>query len=236
MRVLAALAAGFCLGVAVPPARCDSPLYEVTDLTLADDVEFAWVGSREHDGAGDRRSDGFELVFPLGERWEAAVASSIASRGHGPRHSALGDTEVAVKVVVLAETEAGAALGLEPTLILPAGLSGAGEGVVQFVLPLAASKVIGRYRLTAQLAYARSGREDHAPMSILAERALGDRWWLGAEVAADASLQRGGGREAEVNLGGVWRLRDGVGLHGLIGRAVAGGAGTHSRMALIVDF
>jgi hypothetical protein len=228
---------------AAAPARADAPPYVTTDTDIPDRPEFlSFLRLAGHDG---RQFNvlGFELALPFAERWELSVAPRfVQARGPHRNRAGFGDTEVAVKYLLQAETDTRPAISLEPNLTFPTGGEHLGEGRVAVELPVLVSKTFGPWRVSGRIGFEQVGSnpaDDHAPVSLLIERTVGEHLSLGAELANDLPMRRPGRGSTETNFGAGWTLRDGLRLQAVIGRRLRSEdaeAEVHSTVAFAVEF
>ena len=231
------------LTLAIGAAHADAPPYDTTDTGIADKLELtSFLRVAAHPGA-HFNTLGFDLAVPLGERWDLTLVPRFAESRHGDRRAAgFGDTEVALKYLVQAETDSRPAIAFEPNLTFPTGGKRLGEGRIAMELPVLVSKNFGPWKLSGQIGFERVGFEagdDHAPLSLLLERTWGERLTLGVEVANDLPMRRPGHGSSEVNVGASWVIRDGLVLQTAFGRRLAGedtSADLHSTLAFAVEF
>jgi hypothetical protein len=228
---------------AAPAARADSPPYETTDTEIADKLELMSFVTEAHGPHQQIVTGAFDLAIPLARRWEMTIVPSWSTvHEPGLRAEGLGDTEIAFKYLAVEESATTPATAVEPNFTLPTGdrSKGLGEGVTQVELPVLVSKHWGPVRLTGRFGYARSGADEFAPVSILAERSFMDeRFRLGVEAAGDLPLRRPSDLRGEVNVGGSWKLREGLEIQAMVGRRTAGGQDEpryHSRLVLRTEF
>jgi hypothetical protein len=126
--------------------------------------------------------------------------------------------------------------------VLPTGGRRFGDDLVELELPILASKAWGPWSLSGEFGYERDGatsRNDHAPLSLLLERAVTGRFSVGVEMADDIPFRSGRRASLETNVGGDWTIRDGLQLELMVGRrtiGVDGPADLHSCLALAVEF
>lgn len=240
-RVLIAAVAGVLF--AGSAARADSPPYETTDTEIADKLELMSFVTEAHGPHQQIVTGAFDLAVPLAKRWEMTIVPSWSTvRQPGFSAQGLGDTEIAFKYLAVEESASLPAVAVEPNFTLPTGdrSKGLGEGVTQAELPVLVSKHWGPVRLTGRFGYARSGADEFAPVSILAERSFMDeRLRLGVEAAGDLPLRRPSDVRGEVNVGASWKIRDGLELQAMVGRRTAGGEDEpryHSRLVLRTEF
>jgi Putative MetA-pathway of phenol degradation len=243
MRQCLTLTAILLCGAGALPARADAPPYATTDTDIADKLELSsFVRSAGHDGR-QFNTMGFDLAVPLAPRWEFTLVPRFAqTRGGAHDDLGLGDTEVAVKYLLLAETDARPAIALEPNMTFPTGGQRLGEGRVAVEIPVLISKSFGPWKVSGQVGFERVGlkaNDDHAPVSLLVERTITERLSLGAELANDLPMRRPGQGSTEANVGAAWTFRDGLKLQTAFGRRLASRDATadlHSTVALAVEF
>jgi len=243
MRRALPLAAMVAAVLAASAVRADSPPYETTDTEIADKLELMSFVTEAHGPHQQIVTGAFDLAIPLARRWEMTIVPSWSMvREPGLRAEGLGDTEIAFKYLAMEESASLPAIAIEPNFTLPTGdrSKGLGEGVTQVELPVLVSKHWGPVRLTGRFGYARSGADEFAPVSVLAERSFMDeRFRLGVEAAGDLPLRRPSDLRGEVNVGGSWKLRDGLEIQAMVGRRTAGGQDEpryHSRFVLRSEF
>ena len=243
MKPHLALVAGMLCGLgSASPAYADGQAFATSEAEIGDQLELtSFVSSAVHGGRHFNAS-GLNLSIPFGPRWALEVAPRSAEVGGGGRR-AMGPsaTEIAVKYLVLAETDAWPAIGLEPNLTIPTG-GRRGDGQLAIQIPVLISKTLGPWRLSGQFGYEREGRkpgDDHAPVSLLVERSVTERLSLGVEFAHDQPMRRHERGSTEVNVGGGWMMSDGLVLQAAVGRRLATpgeSADFHSCLTLAVAF
>jgi hypothetical protein len=236
-------AALLCALIAPAPTRADAPPYLTTDTEAADKLEVTSFLRSSVEGRVGGDELGFDIAIPLAPRWEMTIVPRFAEvRAGGAPSMGVGDTELAVKYLALVETATLPAIAFEPNVTLPTGGRRLGDGWVAIELPILVSKTLGPWRLSGQFGYERDGvhaGRDHAPMSLLLERAVSKRLSLGVEIADDLPMRRLGHGVLEANLGGSWAVRDGLQFQVAIGRRLASQfspADLHSCIALAVEF
>jgi hypothetical protein len=202
--------------------RADAPPYATTDTAIADKLELiSFVQSAAHDGA-HFNAVGFDLAIPITARLEMTIVPRFAwLSGPEGRRLGLGDTEVALKYLVLSETGNRPAVAFEPNVTFPTGGRLRGEGRVAVELPVLVSKTFGPWRLSGEAAYEREGstaRDDHASVSMLVEREVREGLSLGVEFAKDLPMRKLGSGSTDLNVGESWALRDGLQLNSMFGR------------------
>ncbi|HEY1928548.1 MAG TPA: transporter [Caulobacteraceae bacterium] len=242
-RHLILAAAMVCGAIAAAPAHAEAPPYVTTDTDIADKLELStFVRVAGHDSALFSTL-GFDLAVPLAPAWELTLVPRFAeARRDDRRASGFGDTEVALKYLALPETDDRPAVAFEPNLTFPTGGRRLSEGRIAVELPLLVSKGYGPWRVSGQLGFERVGfktPEDHAPVSVLIERAMTEHLTLGVEWANDLPMRRPSRGETEINFGAAWTFHDGLKLQSAFGRRLAtpdtpGDA--HSTVALAVEF
>jgi hypothetical protein len=236
VAVLCTLASG-------APARADAPPYATTDTGIADKLEFTGFAQSITQGRIGVDVLGLDLAIPLAPRWEMTIVPRMAVVSDGDRRAmGVGDTEIAVKYLVLPETNALPAIAIEPNLTIPTGGRRLGDGQVAIEVPVLISKAFGAWRVSGQVGYARDGfdgRADHAPVSLLLERTIAKNFSLGVEIANDLPMRRPSRGSAQVNLGGSWAIRDGLVFEAALGHRLASAsepADLHSCFALAIEF
>ena len=236
-------AAVLCALASDTPARADAPPYATTDTGIADKLEFTGFAQSITQGRIGVDVLGLDLAIPLAPRWEMTIVPRMALVSDGDRRvMGVGDTEIAVKYLLLSETAVLPAIAIEPNLTIPTGGRRLGDGQVAIEIPLLISKAFGAWRLSGQFGYARDGfdaRADHAPVSLLLERTIAKNFSLGVEIANDLPMRRPSRGPVQVNLGGSWAIRDGLVFEAALGRRLVSAsepADLHSCFALAIEF
>jgi hypothetical protein len=242
-----ALAGAILCGLAgATPARADGQAFATNEAEIGDQLELtSFVRSAVH-GGRHFNANGLNLSIPIGQRWALELAPRLAEvggggSGGGGRATGQGDTEIAVKYLVVTETDAWPAIALEPNLTVPTG-GRRGGGQVAIQISLLTAKTFGAWRLSGQFGYERQGSktgDDHAPVSLLVERTVTKRLSLGAELVHDQPMRRHDRGSTEINVGGGWAIYDGLVLQAAVGRRLATpdeSADFHSSFTLAVAF
>ena len=238
-----ALGAALCALASAPAAYADSPPYLTTDTEPADKLEAAPFVETSAMSGGYGLIYAVDTAIPLASGWEMTVVPRLAMIGEGRRAATgLGDTEIAVKYLAWSDKDAQVTIAFEPNVVLPTGGRRFGDDLVELELPILASKAWGPWSLSGEFGYERDGatsRNDHAPLSLLLERAVTGRFSVGVEMADDIPFRSGRRASLETNVGGDWTIRDGLQLELMVGRrtiGVDGPADLHSCLALAVEF
>jgi hypothetical protein len=238
-----ALSAALCaLGLA-PSAHADSPPYLTTDTEPAEKIQAAPFVEASAMSGGYELTYAVDTAIPLAPGWEMTLVPRLVTIGDGrTAATGLGDTEIAVKYLAWSDKDAQVTIAFEPNVVLPTGGRRFGDDLVELELPILASKAWGPWSLSGEFGYERDGatsRNDHAPLSLLLERAVTGRFSVGVEMADDIPFRSGRRASLETNVGGDWTIRDGLQLELMVGRrtiGVDGPADLHSCLALAVEF
>ena len=238
-----ALGAALCTLAFAPSAHADSPPYLTTDTAPADKIEATPFLDTSATNGGYGLTYAVDTAIPLATGWEMTLVPRVVTIGDGRgAATGLGDTEIAVKYLAWSDKAAQLSIAFEPNIVLPTGGRRFGNDLVEAELPILVSKAWGPWSLSGEFGYERDGaepRNDHAPLSLLLERAVAGRFSLGAEIGDDVPLRSGRRASREANLGGGWTIRDGLQLQVMVGRRTVGldgPADVHSCLALAVEF
>ena len=238
-----ALSAALSALASAPSAHADSPPYLTTDTEPADKIEATPFLDTSAMSGGYVLTYAVDTAIPLATGWEMTVVPRVVTIGDGRGAvTGIGDTEIAVKYLAWSDKDAQLTIAFEPNVVLPTGGRRFGDDLVEAELPILVSKAWGPWSLSVEFGYERDGaasRNDHAPLSLLLERAVAGRFSVGAEIADDIPFRSGRGASREANLGGGWTIRDSLQLQLMVGRRTVGldgPADLHSCLALAVEF
>lgn len=220
---------------------CASP-YEVTNLSAADAWEIRIASAYETAG-GERFFEGpvFDLTAPLapGLEMSATFGGGYVDAPGAARWERL-DSAVAFKYEIAPLSgRNGFGVTTEPTLVIPTGSQGFGDGEFRLEAPLIAGWARGRWEVRGLVSYAHSleSREDEFGVGAAVEYAVSEDLSLGGEIASSHPGLGFREHESHVNVGFVWGVSKAIELQGRIGRTIANTAGPPGvNMALFLQF
>jgi hypothetical protein len=224
-RILAALVVCCCtIARAGPPFLTDDPEPVERGHT---EVNLAMQGTRADAASAGTLSADVNFGCAREMQCHVAVPLGFASSPGGPCQAGLGDVELGVKYRFVDQPEDGIMVAIYPTAFLPTGdaARGLGNGHAQFLLPVWVQKIIGPWTWDAGTGYLVNQAPDARNswyLGLLAQRSLGDRLRLGAEVFHRTALAQDAPATSGFNLGATVKLTDTRNLLVSVGRGLQG--------------
>jgi hypothetical protein len=213
-----------------PPFLTDDP--EPVDRHHA---EFNAIWQQSRDRGGRAGTLGVELNVGCAAETQChvAVPAAFYRPADGPSRAGLGDAELGVKYRFVDDADAGWSAAVYPTMTLPTGdpSRGLGNGRPQWLLPLWVQRRAGPWQWDAGVSWlgndARGARGSWFT-GLLAQRALGERLSLGAEVYRRTSQAVGDPSAAGVDVGAIVAVAPHANVLASLGRGLGAGADRRS--------
>lgn len=203
--------------------------YETGSTSTAQGIKFKSSVQWKH--SGDKDSWVLPKIVvggPLSERLEVSIGTGygVVDRAGGRSRGGLRDLSLGMKWRLRDEGAGRAAVTIEPGLSVPTGADGIGKDGYALELPVRAGRRFGAFRLTGEVAMARTfGQHDDTLAGGALVEFAAPTWSCGMELVADTPRDHTDRWHLRTNAGVKRKVGKHVEWQALLGRSIENRAG-----------
>jgi outer membrane putative beta-barrel porin/alpha-amylase len=229
----------FCLiaSMFVPGAACAGPPFTTDDPGVVETGHVELLTFYQTALSAQGRSGvlpGLESHFGVAKNVEVDLTTpwAFSKSSDGRTRRGYGDTSIALKYEVQAETDERPRVALVPKVNVPTGSAsrGLGNGGAQIFLAAAAQKRFRAFEAYATGGYwlnRGTGNRNYPFAGVVVQREFASRWTLGAELFGNGGTKTDEAASAALNAGGSYRIGENDQILFSAGRGVVNARATN---------